>query len=386
MKHVVWAILRKELLDILRDTRALMTVGLVTILAGPLVLLFVTNLLSDFESKSERRIVMIDGMQNSPALVNYLQRETAKIVPAPPNYAVALVHGQLGDPVLTIPQNFDQEWMQGNPVQLTLLVNSTNSRAQAGVPRLKRWIQGFASQQTEWYLMQQGIAPHMGELLTLNEVDQATDQAQTSKLFGMLPYFLVFATLYGVWGAAIETSVGEREGRTFEGLLMTPISLTNLIFGKWLAVSLLGMLFCCSAILCFLPAQALIGSDTLRAMFNFDAHSVLICWVLMCPLTGFFAAILMWVGWIAQTPRQAQANATLIMLATAFFPMLFSHGADHTWYVYMPVLSQHSLVLSMLNGDPLTLRMLAQSIGGCMLGAFIFLYLMQQRLSRRYSR
>ncbi|MDP8566360.1 ABC transporter permease [Methylophilus aquaticus] len=363
--HQRWVIFKKEFKDSLRDRRGLLTVGLVTVLAGPLCLLFMANMLSEYEAKSERRVVVVHRLADSPSLQNYLQRESAQIVPAPPDYEAALREGRLLEPVVIVPPQFDQQWQRGEVATLTLLTNSQQARTQASVSRLKRWLLGYASMQSEWALMQQPTLLRMHELIQLEEQDQASDKAQTVKLFGMLPYFLVFAALYGVWSAALETTAGEREKGTLEALAVTLTSPVHLVIGKWLAVTTLGAILATLATLGFIPAQAWIASDTLKAMFNFGSDEAMICLCLILPLVGFFAALLLFLGAVAASTRQAQTNATLVMLLVAFVPMLFltQGGQVSVWQTCLPVLAQHHGIIALLSGEPLSLKPILSLVG-----------------------
>lgn len=363
MASPILHIFKKECLDILRDTRALITVSLVSILAGPIVLLMLASMLSNYEDKSERRILIVSGIEHAPSLANHLLRETTHIKSAPDGYRGLIEKGKLKDPVLEIPADFEQRIANGQTIKLTLLTNSGNAQAQAGVPRIKRWLESFAREHTALYLAVQGIAPNLANVIELEEMDFANPGSESVKIFGMLPYFFVFAALYGVWSAALETTVGEKERNTAEALLVTPVKMHQLVLGKWLAVFTIGSIVTCGVIIGFIPTQAMIQSDSLRAMFNYGWHEVLISMILLVPLTGLFAATLMAVGYHASTTRQAQANATSLMLLVAFVPMLVhlnSEGSD--WHIWVPVISQHIHILDMLKGNALNTSGIALSI------------------------
>lgn len=350
--RIVWTVFLKELIDSIRDLRSLMTIGVVTVLAGPVILLVIANMLSSFEVKNDRRIVVVFNIADSPSLENYLLRESAQINVAPANYETAIKQGDLQDPVIVVPPHFDADWQSGKPVILTIYTDSSHSKLHAGVGRIKRWLQGYAAMQSEWYQFEQSMPPRMQDFISIEEIDQASDKAQAVKVFGMLPYFLVFAALYGVWGAAIETTVGEREKGTFEALKITVSDPIKLILGKWSAIFLMGTCLAALATLSFLPIQAWIASDNLKAMFNFNWMTALQCVGFIVPLVAVFAALLLFLGAAAKSTRQAQANATLIMLLVAFSPLLISAGSAVSQLIKsFPVLAQHYAILNVLNGE-----------------------------------
>jgi sodium transport system permease protein len=358
----------KECKDILRDMRALITVTLVSMLAGPIVLLMIANKLAHFESTAERRIVVISGLAHAPSFANYLARETAQIESAPRDYEQALKDGRITEPVLVLPKDFEAKWQAGQPLGIKIVTSSTNTRANAGVARVKRWIQGFSNERTALYFAAKGVAYNMQDLIEIDEVDLANPKAESIKIFGMLPYFLVFAALYSVWGSALDTTVGEKERGTIEPLIITHVNVQRLILAKWLAVSSLGALITALVTLSFIPAQAMMKSDTLQAMFNYQLYEAWLGFWLLLPLTGFLAAALMMIGCMAKNMRQAQGYSTLLMLVCAFLPMAIPAQdlLQASWIVHLPVLSQHTNILAMLQGEGIQFISVMLSILTCL--------------------
>lgn len=351
----IWVIFKKEIKDILRDTRALLTVSFVSIMAGPVILLMISNMLAGFEARTERRIVIVHGIEHAPSLENHLLRETAQIDKAPDDYEQALLEGRMLDPVLIVPKDFQEKWEKGEPQTLTIMTNSSNARINAGVGRLKRWVTGLVSDQALINTAIAGISPNANELLNFEDVDLANARAQTVKIFTMLPYFLVLAALYGVWGSALDTTVGEKERGTLEPLLVIPHKVWSVIFAKWLAVFSVGAIITCIAIISFIPAQLWMQSEVLKTMFAFGWAEVVTSLILILPLTGLFAALLMFVGSMAKTTRQAQANTTVVLLISTFLPMVAQMQADEhqTWHAWVPMVAQHHHTLQMFQGEVL---------------------------------
>jgi sodium transport system permease protein len=351
----ILVIFKKELKDILRDTRALLTVSLVSILAGPIILLMISNMLAGFESRAERRIVVVHGIEHAPTLENFLLRETAQIETAPNDYEQALITGRLVDPVLVVPEDFEEKWRKGEPQILTIMTNSSNARINAGLGRLKRWVGGLANEHALISSAIVGFSANANDMFGFEEVDLANARAQSVKIFTMLPYFLVLAALYGVWGSALETTVGEKERGTLEPLLVIPHRVWRVILGKWLAVSSIGVFITTLAVFSFIPAQKLMQSEVLKTMFSFGWPEFYTALTLVLPLTGLFAALLMFVGAIAKSTRQAQANTTLVLLLCTFMPMIaqMQMGAQQSWHAWLPMVAQHHHILQMLKGDAL---------------------------------
>ena len=77
---------RKEIVDALRDRRTLLTVLISSVLMGPAVLFAISALVASLESRAEQREVYVVGIENAPSLKNFLERQTAVIKAAPPDY------------------------------------------------------------------------------------------------------------------------------------------------------------------------------------------------------------------------------------------------------------------------------------------------------------
>lgn len=354
--QVVTVVYFKELGDILRDRRALLTVGVVAILSGPVMLLMLANMLAGFEARAERRIVLVQGIEHAPTLRNYLERETVKIETPPEDYIDRLRLGRLPDPVLIIPPDFEQVLAQNAVPRLTIMTDSTNGRADAGVARLQRWISGFSLQRAGLEMAMRSVAGTGYGRMEVEEHDLAGPLAQSTRVFGMLPFFFALAALYGVWGAALDTTVGERERGTLQPLLLTPAGGFALVVGKWLAVSSVGAGMVSTAILGFIPAQAVMPGETLKAMLAFGGHESLMAIAMFVPMAGLFAALLMLAGARARSFKQAQASATGLLLAATMLPLLVGSsdsGVAH-WHAFAPVLAQHVQMRALLSGDPVT--------------------------------
>jgi sodium transport system permease protein len=138
----------------------------------------------------------------------------------------------------------------------------------------------------------------------------------------MLPFFVMMAVLYGALNAALDTTAGERERGSLEPLLMNPADRFALVLGKWGAVASLGMLIAVLSCFSFLPAQWLLRSDTLQAMFQFGLHEALLFLAVLLPLAAALSALLMAVAIRSRTFKEAQASSAVVVLAVSLLPLV----------------------------------------------------------------
>jgi sodium transport system permease protein len=349
----VLIVLAKELRDALRDRRTLAAVLVSSVLMGPLVLLAISGLVASLESRAEQREVYLSGLAHAPTLRNYLERQTWRIEAAPADYEARLATQKLGDPVLVIGKDFEVELAAAQAPLLEIVSSSANQRAAQSVGRLTRLLRGFSNEQAMLRLALRGVAPATLDVVDLQERDLANPQARAAQLTGMLPFFVLMAVLYGALNAALDTTAGERERGSLEPLLMNPAARSSLVLGKWGAVAAVAMLIALLSCLSFLPAQALLRSETLSAMFQFGAREVALFLALLAPLAAALSALMMAIAIRCRSYKEAQANNTVVVLAVSLLPLvgLFNQSGEAPWHLWIPALGQVTLMNRVLKGD-----------------------------------
>ena len=104
-----WIVFVKELKDALQDSRTLMVVFVTSVAMGPLVLVLMSTLVDKFEKRAEAREIVAVGLERAPSLRNFLERQTYVIKPAPADWEARLKESKLGDPVVVVPHDFEDE-------------------------------------------------------------------------------------------------------------------------------------------------------------------------------------------------------------------------------------------------------------------------------------
>jgi sodium transport system permease protein len=362
-----WIVFRKELIDALRDRRTLLVVLLSSVAIGPLVMIALSALVAGIEKRAEERTVVVAGIEHAPTLRNYLERQTYRIGEAPADYEAQLKSQSLGDPVLLIGKEFEAELARGEPPLLEVVSSSGNQRAGTSVNRLTRLLRGFSSEHATLRLALRGVAPATLEVVEVHERDLANPQSRAAQLTGMVPFFVLMAVLYGALNAALDTTAGERERGSLEPLLMNPASRMSLVIGKWGAVAAVGMLIALLSCFSFLPAQSLLRSETLAAMFQFGPQEALLFLALLAPLAAALSAVMMAIAIRCKTFKEAQANNTVVILGVSLLPLVtvFNQSGEAPWHLAVPALGQVALMNRVLKGEAVGMQDMALAFAVC---------------------
>jgi sodium transport system permease protein len=355
MIAAAWTVYLKELIDALRDRRTLTMVLLSSVAIGPLALMLISTLVAGIERRAEARVVVVHGLEHAPTLRNYLERQTYTLRAAPADYERQLEDSKLGDPVLVVTPDFEAELARGEAPVVEVVYSAANQRARAGSGTLLRLLRGFNQEQATLRLALRGVAPALLETVRIEENDLADPAARAAQLTAMVPFFVVMAVLYGALNAALDSTAGERERGSLEPLLMNPAPRLALVLGKWGAVSSVGMLIAVLSCLSFLPGQWLLRSEALAAMFRFGLAEALAFVALLLPLASALAAVLMAIAIRCKTFKEAQASATIVVLAVSLLPLVgfFSQEGAAPWHLWLPALAQTTLMGRVLRGEVL---------------------------------
>ncbi len=161
--------------------------------------------------------------------------------------------------------------------------------------------------------------------------------------------------------AALDTTAGERERGSLEPLLMNPVPPLALVLGKWAAVAVLAMLVALLSCASFLPGQWLLRSETLAAMFRFGIAEGAMFLALLAPLAAALSALLMAIAIRCRSVKEAQANATALVLAVSLLPLLtlLNQSGEAAWHLAVPALAQITLMGRVLKGEAITALELA---------------------------
>lgn len=353
MMTATWRVYCKELLDALRDRRTLLVVLLSSVALGPLVLVLLSSLVGSVERRAEAREIVVQGIEHAPALRNFLERQTYTIRPAPEGYEQLLRDSKLGDPVLRVPADFEDLTARGEPPVLELLSSSGNQRAESGSRRVLALLRGYNQEQAGLRLAVRGVSPAALEAVQIEERNLADPAARAAQFAFMVPYFVLMAVLYGAMNAALDTTAGERERGSLEPLLTNPAPRGALVAGKWAAVASVGMMIAVLSCASFLPAQWLLKSETLAAMFQFGWREAAWFVALLLPLAATLSALLMAIAIRCKGFKEAQANATVLVFAVSMLPLVnfFSQEGTAPWHLWVPALAQSTLMGKVLRGE-----------------------------------
>lgn len=368
----VGIVLRKELLDAVRDRRSLLS-ALVFPLMGPLLVVGMFQII--VEQQKAKGVVEIPtiGAEHGPALVDFLERHGVDVVPFAGDEEAARVAVREGEQevVLVVGAGFRRSVADGEPAEVTMIIDGTRNDTAATRRRLDGLLTGYSGELGALRLIARGIHPEVVRGLDVQEDDVASERELAARLLNFIPMFVVLAAFIGGMNVAVDATAGERERKSLEPLLSTPVSRLALVVGKWLAATVFAV---ACVLLTFAAVTAAMGFVDLRGMgLRFElgvAESVAILAAAL-PVTALATGLQLLIGTFARTFKEAQTYLGLFMfLPTLPAVLLTVAPVDSTgWVALVPVLGQQLVLTDALGGivaAPLTFVVLG--LGSVLVG------------------
>jgi sodium transport system permease protein len=346
---------RKEIVDNLRDRRALAT-ALVMPLLGPLAMVAVFFAMKDAEQKMRAPEVPVIGAEHAPELVGWLRRQGVTILP-PPASPEDEVRSDRADLALRIPPGFAADLRQGTPALVEIVCDPSRQRSVPTLARIERLLEGYGAQIGAMRLQLRGVDPSIMSAVRVERVDVGAPDAKKALLLASLPLFLLMACFLGGTYVAIDVTAGERERGSLESLLMNPVQPSVFVLSKTVATFVFGLLSMVVSLAAFSVILRAVPFDEIGLDIQLAPKAGAAFLLLFLPTTLTAAAIQLLVGTVSKNTKTAQASLGFIILAPvvpAVIVTLFPQQ-PHFANVIVPFLGEAILSLRILRGEPVEL-------------------------------
>jgi sodium transport system permease protein len=389
MSSPIAIVCRKEVLETARDRRTLFSLLLGPLL-GPLLFVVLINVVvsQNITSAEEPLSIPIAGADGSPNLIAFLK---ARGISGLGDHALtsidaaaAAVTSGAHDLVLVIDEQFAADFGTDRGGRVTLIFDRSNSRVGSRVQRVRAVLNGYAQQIGTLRLVAAGVDPRILRPVIVDEFDVSTPAGRSVLMLGVLTYFLLFATLTGGLHLAIDTTAGERERKSLEPLLTIPVSRTSLLMGKMAATVLYMLLSLALTLAAFTIALTHMPLEQLGMSPNFGLPTALAVFAVLLPFAPLGAALMTTMASFTKTYREAQTYLTFVLLVPTL-PVMFATMLNveaRPGLMWIPSLSQHLLITSLIKREPLDPWFVALSSVSSLLIGVLFAYI-ATRLYRR---
>ena len=364
LKHV-WIVFKKEVKDMVRDRRTLITNLLIPILLMPLLVYFMGGGMESFESEIENISVALttqsDKAENRTLLEDEIFADFPKIT----------LHDAVEDPakaiqtdevrfVLEVEEGFSDLLKAGSPYSITIHYDQTDTKSMSSYGILEQAIHQYSQKQVLQRLVDKGIDPQILEPVTMVPVNAADENAGGNFMLMMIIPMLV-GILIAVGGVPASTDLvaGEKERGTFEPLLTTQAGRMSILLGKYLTVTLFSFISVFAQVIGLMigglvsPSFFTMTSPGEQMAINIPIGALLLSILTIISLGMVFAAIQLAISTYARSFKEAQTYLsflTIIAMVPGYATMMMQPDDLKMSMFFVPLLNAIASLKMSLGG------------------------------------
>lgn len=311
-------IFRKELLDIIRDKRTVITMILLPLLVFPVIMTFMARITASQTRKAGEKTLKVAYISGGNAEKLTVLLQEAEKIDLATEYSVEqareMIRQESLDFLIAVAEDFDAKIAAGETGSINLYYKLSNE-VEITRRRIRRILNRSRDLYLESRLEEVNLDPAFIDTVNVSEVDISTVQEKIGHYAGgFLPYLFILFCFIGSMYPAIDLGAGEKERYTIETLLATPASRLEIVLGKFLVVFMAGVVSAVLAIAgLFIAVKQIpeIPPQILESLVKIvEIKTVLLMLSLLIPLCAFFAALLLSFSIFANSFKEAQSQMT----------------------------------------------------------------------------
>ena len=314
---MIGTIFKKELKDTLRDRRTIIMMMVIPVLIFPVILNIVVGISSSFQKEAAEKTVKIGLVSEMPSRLDTelanLPKELGKKEIIPVKDTAELIQLIRKDSLqfgIYIPGETDACLEEKEPVMLSIFFNGTDVGM---IERAKAYIEYVSEKLKKERYRELNIKETALTPIASTYRNIASNKEMIGKLAGgILPYIFIAFGFLGCMYPAIDLFTGEKERGTIETLLTTPVPRWKLLFGKMGVVVLSGLLaatFALLGLILSIEVFHLIEDPEFLDVIHeiLSPGFILLLYLLLLPLTVFFAGVMIPLAVRAKSFKEAQS-------------------------------------------------------------------------------
>lgn len=294
------------------------------------------------------------------------------------------------DAVLVVPPNFAADLAAGGRPTLTVDARDGDEKSKLAARRLTAILRKWEAKLREVRMLRNGLPKDFDQVFQLDDPQskkpkgkKAADELR-DQFVKVFPFILMMWLVAGAIQPAVDLTAGEKERGTMETLLISPAERSEIVAGKFLAVTAFSFASVVWNVLWLTGGAVLLELALGFPILNLPG--LVGCVALGLPLAMFFSAVCLSLGVFARSTKEGQYYLMPLILVTmplAFYSMM--PGMELTaGTALIPVTGAMLLQQKLLavTGDPVPWGMFAPVLGGLAAAVAVALWLAVRQFHR----
>lgn len=354
---VIMVVLKKELLDMFRDKKTIIFSILLPLIMIPALSFFIGKVMTNQTKKVENNLSIAlkdDGNSNLSKFIK--EQKNIKIIKS--NDVKSDINKGKLFAEISIPKDFDETLISGKNTNIILTYDNSSTNAQTAVSIINSYIDQYSKSIVTQRLISKGIDPEMLSPIKIQENTlEKKEQGQGKMIASLLiPIFLMLYSFVGTLGPAVDLGAGEKERGTLEPLLTTKVSRTMLLWGKFLAITIMGIIISIASMMSIVIAafqnNGMFGNIK-DASFKFTPISIFVLILIPILTTMVFGALELALSIYARSFKEAQTYLSpinIVAFILIYLPMAKDAKNIELFYFNIPITNATCLLKEIFSG------------------------------------
>lgn len=361
----IWIVFKKEVKDIIRDKRTIITSIVVPMVLIPLMNILVGGGVEKMQKDIEENVtIALSESSRTDEIKDLVKNEILK---DKPNIKLLDIDDPVGAVrndkvrlVLDFDSDYQQKLNEGKPFAIRLMYDSSKTKSEATVGIVSQAISEFNMRIVAQRLTERNIDLQILEPAKVEQENVADEkQAGNPILMMTLPMIIVILIVAGGIPAATDLVAGEKERNTFEPLLTTKPDRASILMGKYLTVTLFSFVSMAAIGVGYIigyiinPNSVTMGSSEQFTGINIPPLALILSVVITIVLGMTFAGIQIALSTYAKSFKEAQTYLSFLIFAAMIpaYATMFIQPTDIKLYTFMiPILNTISALKMVLGG------------------------------------
>lgn len=350
MNNIIFLVFKKELTDIFRDRKTLIIGILIPLIMFPIMFGVIGKSMSSTTKKVEENLKI--------AIIDEGNSSLGKSIKAQKNVKLQDTNNSEEDvksgkvlAALEIPKDFDSYIAKESVTKVKIIYDNSSQQSQMAMSMINSFIEVYSKE-----LVAQRLSTRNIDVSLLTPVRIETQTAtKESEGFGkfmlslMLPLLLVIYSVTGPLAAATDLGAGEKERGTLEPLLTTQASRMSLLWGKFFAITVMGLMTTVASLIGLyvsmlqkdgMFSSTMTGGDGSSSVIAIEPVALLLIGVIAILTTMVFGALELSISIYARSFKEAQtylSPLTIIAIVPAYATYMLDAKNIDTFYFHIPL-------------------------------------------------
>lgn len=352
--NVTFIVLKKELLDIFRDKKTLIIGILIPLIIFPVIYGVMGRSMNNTTKSVENNLkIAIKDDENSSLSQFIKAQKNIKVVDSS-NIDDDVKNGKiyLG---MEIPKDFDKNIQQEKDINVNITYDNVSQQSSTAMEIVNSYIDQYSKTIVKSRLDKRNINTSILTPVTIQSKTSVKEKDSQGKLLIslMLPLLLIIYSVTGPIAPATDLGAGEKERGTLEPLLTTQAGRLSLLWGKFLAITIMGALTTAASLIGLFIAMSQKNSIFSGATVQLPLKAILLIGLVSVLITMVFGALELAISIYARSFKEAQTYLSPLVIV-AFVPAYGTYMLDakalDSIYFHIPLANASCLIKEFIAG------------------------------------